>query len=148
MSTQPNPTTTPNRDSIVLPETNAEPAHYLDAPGRTLRQQLLVGRQAVWHQLLGLRIVLLACAFLQEMHSLVHRMARLYRLKLDVRGVDVGPYFAPTLDGSVRLDRRSHACSADIEHCAAERHWLTPVDVELFREAWMLGAEWSAHNHK
>jgi hypothetical protein len=50
------------------------------------------------------------------------------------------------LDGHLELCTRTHACTADIENFVSDHPWATMVDVEIYRDAWVLGALWGERN--
>jgi hypothetical protein len=87
------------------------------------------------------------CECLPEIRSFVHRIWFVYKHRPDLHGVDLGQFFEKTSCGIYRVNRRTHACSEDIERFLAARPWLTAIDVLLLAEAWSWGVEWCARNH-
>jgi hypothetical protein len=84
----------------------------------------------------------LVYGFLLEFRSLLHRMALRRERRYDLYGLDVGPCHQIGTDGRLRLNTRTRACNSDIESLAAGRPWATIIDLELYRDAWVKGAEW------
>ena len=81
--------------------------------------------------------------FAVELRSLIHRMELLRKRRYYIYGLDLGPYIQQTPDGPRNFYTRTRACISDIESFVAVHPWATMVDVEMYRDAWVKGAEWS-----
>jgi hypothetical protein len=91
---------------------------------------------------LGLRWMPLAHGFLLELRSLAYRMRLRHTRRYDVYGLDLGPCHQPGSSGHLEMNTRTLACIADIENFLSVRPWATTVDLEVYRDAWVKGAEW------
>jgi hypothetical protein len=94
----------------------------------------------------GLHHFALLRGFLEEFRSLVPRMVLQYKRRYDLYGLALGSFHEMTPEGHLRWNRRTHACSADIESFVASHPWATMIDREFYRDAWARGAEWGTHN--
>ena len=83
----------------------------------------------------------------RELYSCYRRILYICKHRPDLHGVRVGKAFQISGDQSVQWDKQTLDCNSDIERFLATRHWLTLIDVELFREAWYSGAESVSRNH-
>ena len=83
---------------------------------------------------------------LRELHNCCWRMSYVYRHRPDRQGILIGPAFRIGESQNVLWDKKTLDCNKDIEHFLAVQRWRTLIDVELFREAWFLGVEWSSRN--
>jgi hypothetical protein len=81
--------------------------------------------------------------FLPELRSFVHRMELHRTRRYNLFGVDLGPSNLIAADGHLEGNTRTLACSADIESFLAGHPWATMVDSEVYRDAWVKGAEWA-----
>jgi hypothetical protein len=70
-------------------------------------------------------------------------MELLRKRRYYIYGLDLGPYIQQTPDGPRNFYTRTRACISDIESFVAVHPWATMVDVEMYRDAWVKGAEWS-----
>jgi hypothetical protein len=75
----------------------------------------------------------------QELRSCGYRIWHAHKHRLDIHGVRVGRAFQLDSDGKLQWDKQTLLCNQDIEHFLETRSWLTPIDCELFREAWFSG---------
>lgn len=80
-----------------------------------------------------------------EIRSLFCRIRELRRDQLDRRGVVIDPLYGTKAQPSVRR-RAIDCCSEDMRSLCERRPHMTPVDFELFAEAWALGACWLSSN--
>ena len=111
------------------------------ARGRRIVREFLELLQA------GVNRFALLGGFVAEMRSLPHRMKLQYKRRYDLYGVDVGLLHEKASDGLLRWNTRTHACNADIENLVEGRPWATMIDVVLYRDAWVKGAEWGIHSY-
>jgi hypothetical protein len=88
----------------------------------------------------------LAQALLEETRTFCRRIAILLRNRPDRRGVILDPL--PTV--SSRLVRRlaQDSCSSDIDKLNVHRWEPTYLDIEVWNQAWKLGAEWGIRNYR
>jgi hypothetical protein len=89
------------------------------------------------------RQVPLVCGFAREIRSLLYRMGIRYKRRYEVFGLDLGPYHQIRPDGRLEVNRRTRACTQDIESFAEGHPWATIVDLEIYREAWVAGMKWA-----
>ena len=78
-----------------------------------------------------------------ELRSLLYRMKVLRKRRYYIYGLDLGPYIQQTPDGPRNLYTRTRACIDSIENFVEGHPWATMVDIEIYRDAWVAGAEWS-----
>jgi hypothetical protein len=93
----------------------------------------------------SLRPFPLVLGFVAEMHSLLHRMALRRRLRsasyfLSIPPEEMAERLAP--------HTRTHAYMQDMRNFVARYPWATILDLEMYRDAWLAGAEWGSHMHK
>jgi hypothetical protein len=84
--------------------------------------------------------------FLVELRSLCYRMARLGQTDLYRTGLDIGPAFDPTKNGSFQVCTRTHACTRDMQNFYATRPGATILDIELFLAGWKAGSAFERGN--
>jgi hypothetical protein len=84
--------------------------------------------------------------FLLECRSLCYRMARLRQTDLYRTGLDIGPAFDPTENGSSQECTRTHACTRDMQNFYAKRPGATIFDIELFLAGWKAGSAFERGN--
>lgn len=87
----------------------------------------------------------LARTLAKEIRSLLCRIRELRRDQLDHRGVVINPLHQTRASHLVR-QHAIDSCSEDMHSLCVHRPHMTPVDYELFAEAWALGACWAFHN--
>jgi hypothetical protein len=84
--------------------------------------------------------------FLLELRSLVYRIGLQYKRRYDLYGLDGGPLHEKTSSGHLRWNIRTRACSEDMQSFESSRPWATMLDWEVYRDAWVKGAEWAESN--
>ncbi len=94
----------------------------------------------------GLRRFPLLRVSLLELRSLVYRIALQCKRRYDLYALDVGPAHQLTIHGHLSRNTRTRACSESIENFLAGRLWATMVDLEMYRDAWVSGANWAESN--
>lgn len=93
-------------------------------------------------------LALLLRRYLLELRSFQYRIALLYKSPSGryLQGVDPGPYYQYSQDGHPELNIHTHICTAYIKHFWSSHPWATVIDMELYRDAWVAGAEWTENN--
>lgn len=84
--------------------------------------------------------------FLLELRSLRFRMALRRKRQYEVYGVDWGPAYQYPPDAPPSRCTRTDACRQDIENLVVQYPAATMVDVEMWRNAWVAGAEWAENS--
>ena|ERR1700728_3531376 len=84
----------------------------------------------------------LAYGLVEELHSLLHHMALRWKLRF-------GSYFL-YISPEEMLERRqpntrTHSYMRDMRSFAERHPWATILDLEMYRDAWLAGAEWGSH---
>ena len=96
----------------------------------------------------GLHRFPLLRVFLLELRSFLHRIVLQCKRCCYLDGLSVGP---AAEDQTISLQPggrniRTRACSESIDSFAAARPWATMVDFEVYRDAWVRGANWAESN--
>lgn len=79
----------------------------------------------------------------EEMHSLMHRMA----LRRKLRFGSYFLYISPEEMAECRQpNTRTHSYMRDMRSFSERHRWATLPDLEMYRDAWLAGAEWGESN--
>lgn len=124
--------------------------HEVHAESRTLRHRVGI-RLITWFQRQewkqGWKYPLLH-GFLREMYTLLWRIGHIRKTRLFLYTFDLGPAIEREQGGNYRWHKRTRAYTMDIESFWAKFPASTVVDLEIFREAWNMGAKWGENNCK
>jgi len=90
----------------------------------------------------SLRRFPLAFGFVLEMHSLLHRMAARWRLRYAAYFLVVS---AEEMAERLVPNTRTHSYMRDMRNFSERYPWATILDLEMYRDAWLAGAEWGSH---
>lgn len=89
--------------------------------------------------------VSLAREVLREIRNLFVRIAKLRAKQLDRQGISLEP-LSPQLFPLVLREKALSDCTQDMRSLYTDHRRPTLTDLQLFAQAWKLGAEWSARN--
>ena len=105
----------------------------------TLRERLLLlAGRVLFARFRAQRLIR---ALLQESRSVGYRIRTLYKNKLAMVGVDIGPSLEIDADGHLVRCMRTRACTQDIENLQKQYPWLSLSDLYLCQKAWVAGWE-------
>jgi hypothetical protein len=92
----------------------------------------------------SLRRFPLAFGFVLEMHSLLHRMAARWRLRYAAYFLVVS---AEEMAERLVPNTRTHSYMRDMRNFFERYPWATILDLEMYRDAWLAGAEWGSRTY-
>jgi hypothetical protein len=84
--------------------------------------------------------------FVAETHTYLHRMASRYTRRYGAYFVSRLPLSELGTDGVRVPNTRIRSCIDDMRSYAESHPWATTLDLEMYRDAWLAGAEWADHN--
>jgi hypothetical protein len=84
--------------------------------------------------------------FVVETHTYLHRMASRYKRRYGAYFVSHLPLSELGEDGVRVPNIRVRSCIDDMRNYAESHPWATILDLEMYRDAWLAGAEWADHN--
>lgn len=136
----------PNRrQAAPLTERQDGMDHLGDAQRRTEFDEQFLLRSLPARLVASLRRFPLVLGFADEMYSLLHRMA----LRRRLRFASYFLYMSPEeMAERHQPNTRTHAYMRDMRSFSERRPWATILDLELYREAWLAGAEWGAYTSR
>lgn len=79
--------------------------------------------------------------FARELHSFVHRMAAICKLRYRAYLIYMGPLEQGPA-GHREPNTRTCACIEDTRKFVSAHPWATFLDLEMYRDAWQAGAKW------
>ncbi len=117
-----------------------------DAPSsRSLRRQRPSDLQKSLRLCLWRRFPLLT-QLVRETRNFAYRISATLRARLFERGVDMGPEYQRSPDGSFQECNETRIRTSDTLRLYTDRPWLTCLDASLFVEGWNAGAQFGSRS--